>query len=70
MKVNYKDDLNGVFKHFPNGAMHLFLILILPLYIMIGMFKGGIVDALKEWWGEFYAKWVFSVAYKKKKDQP
>jgi len=66
MEVNYKDHLNDKVKWMPNGVIHLFLLIILPVYFVYGMFSGGIIEAMKEWRGEFCAKWVFSKDYIKK----
>jgi hypothetical protein len=64
MKKQYKDNMNIIFRWMPNGIIHLAIILLLPIYIVFGIFKGGISALLKEWWGEFNSKWVFSEDYK------
>jgi len=69
MKKQYKDNMNFIFKWMPNGVMHLTIILLLPVYIVFGIFKGGISELLKEWWGEFNSKWVFSEDYSKKRSR-
>jgi len=60
MKKQYKDNMNVFFRWMPNGVIHLFIILLIPVYIVFGMFKGGLIEVMKEWWSEFNCKWVFS----------
>ena len=66
MKTNYRDNMNRVFRYLPNGLMHLVIVAFIPLYLIIGIFKGGLIEVMKEWWGEFWAKWEFSPSYKRK----
>ena len=67
MKVNYKDNMNIIFRWMPNGVMHLAIILLIPIYLIVGIFKGGLIEVMKDWWSEFNSKWVFSEGYNKKR---
>ena len=59
MRKKYRDHLNVPFKYMPNGVIHIFILMLLPVFIIMGVFKYGLIDAMEEWWGTFYAKFVW-----------
>ena len=66
MRKQYKDNMGVVFRWMPNGIIHTAIIIMIPLYLVVGVFKGGLIETMQEWWGEFNSKWVFSDDYLKK----
>jgi hypothetical protein len=70
MKVKQREHLNGIFEYMPNGIIHIIIFLTLPMFIVLGVFKGGVPDALKEWWGELFCIYKYSEQYKRNFKKP